>query len=152
MVFIADELWANIAEANNRFSGLLEDVRVLAEQDTTAYRTQLIQYSRLNHSEVSSFDILTRPRFNSAYLQLTAGEWNTHEVLQLLANIRYTVEEIRNGMRLMGDLAGVPIEPKEQTALLDGCIAIPGVICGGVPGGKSIAVVKINYKLITRST
>jgi phosphomevalonate kinase len=34
----------------------------------------------------------------------------------------------------MGDLAGVPIEPKEQTALLDRCIAIPGVICGGVPG------------------
>ena len=42
-------------------------------------------------------------------------------------------------MRLMGKLAGVPIEPKEQTALLDGCIAIPGVVCGGVPGGTSTA-------------
>lgn len=36
----------------------------------------------------------------------------------------------------MGELAGnVPIEPKEQTALLDACLSIPGVVCGGVPGG-----------------
>lgn len=37
----------------------------------------------------------------------------------------------------MGRLAGVPIEPPEQTALLDACITQAGVIAGGVPGGKS---------------
>lgn len=39
-------------------------------------------------------------------------------------------------MKEMGDLSGVPIEPKEQTALLNTCMALPGVIGGGVPGGK----------------
>jgi phosphomevalonate kinase len=36
----------------------------------------------------------------------------------------------------MGESASVPIEPDEQTELLDACCAIPGVIGGGVPGGK----------------
>jgi len=38
-------------------------------------------------------------------------------------------------MRLMGEQSGVPIEPPEQTALLDACVAQAGVIGGGVPGG-----------------
>jgi phosphomevalonate kinase len=39
-------------------------------------------------------------------------------------------------MKQMGDFSGVPIEPAEQTRLLDICIALPGVVGGGVPGGK----------------
>jgi hypothetical protein len=35
----------------------------------------------------------------------------------------------------MGVLAGVPIEPPEQTKLLDACVAQAGIIGGGVPGG-----------------
>jgi hypothetical protein len=37
----------------------------------------------------------------------------------------------------MGESVGVPIEPDEQTRLLDACIHRSGVIGGGVPGGKS---------------
>ena len=36
----------------------------------------------------------------------------------------------------MSRLAGVPIEPEEQTRLLDACNAVPGVIMAGVPGGR----------------
>lgn len=42
---------------------------------------------------------------------------------------------IREKMREMGTLAGVPIEPPEQTELLDACVGVAGVIGGGVPGG-----------------
>lgn len=38
-------------------------------------------------------------------------------------------------MREMGSLCDVPIEPAEQTRLLDACVAQAGVIAGGVPGG-----------------
>lgn len=38
-------------------------------------------------------------------------------------------------MRAMGTAAGVPIEPPEQTALLNACASVAGVIGGGVPGG-----------------
>jgi len=37
-------------------------------------------------------------------------------------------------MREMGTRAGVPIEPPEQTELLNACIAQPGVVGCGVPG------------------
>jgi len=40
-------------------------------------------------------------------------------------------------MRKMGDLAGVEIEPEQQTHLLDLSIEQAGVIGGGVPGGQS---------------
>lgn len=55
-------------------------------------------------------------------------------------------------MREMGDLSGVPIEPKEQTTLLDACVSQAGVIAGGVPGGNvsfptrfSTALIWITY-------
>ena len=43
-------------------------------------------------------------------------------------------------MREMGVLCDVPIEPLEQTELLDASINLPGVICGGVPGGRFIII------------
>lgn len=36
----------------------------------------------------------------------------------------------------MGALSEVPIEPTEQTELLDASMELPGVIGGGVPGGE----------------
>ena len=44
------------------------------------------------------------------------------------------LQDIRDNMRKMGELSGVPIEPPEQTALLDACVGVAGVIGGGVPG------------------
>jgi len=38
-------------------------------------------------------------------------------------------------MRDMGEASGVAIEPPQQTQLLDDCLAVTGVIAGGVPGG-----------------
>lgn len=46
-------------------------------------------------------------------------------------------QEVRAKMREMGSLSGVPIEPPEQTKLLDACVSGAGVIGGGVPGGLS---------------
>jgi phosphomevalonate kinase len=137
-VFTADGLWADIAGANNRFSAFLEDLRVLAERDTTEYRAQLMRYSQIDHSVRPTLISLSDAGSNFT-LQFTLEDPNPNapEALRLLTNIRQAAEEIRKGMRLMGNLAQVPIEPREQTALLDECISIPGVVCGGVPGGKS---------------
>jgi phosphomevalonate kinase len=46
------------------------------------------------------------------------------------------IQSIRRYMKRMGDLSGVPIEPAQQTKLLNACIERAGVIGGGVPGGK----------------
>lgn len=36
----------------------------------------------------------------------------------------------------MSELSQVPIEPPEQTRLLDACMNVEGVAMAGVPGGK----------------
>ncbi|EJT51109.1 hypothetical protein A1Q1_07704 [Trichosporon asahii var. asahii CBS 2479] len=51
-----------------------------------------------------------------------------------LKHIRGAIEGVRKGMRDMSLASGVPIEPKEQTRLLDECSKLPGVLGGGVPG------------------
>jgi phosphomevalonate kinase len=56
-----------------------------------------------------------------------------------LKHIRGAIEGVRKGMRDMSLASGVPIEPKEQTRLLDECSKLPGVLGGGVPGGKLTA-------------
>ena len=38
-------------------------------------------------------------------------------------------------MRKMGEASGVAIEPRQQEVLLNDCLAVTGVIAGGVPGG-----------------
>jgi len=49
-------------------------------------------------------------------------------------NLRNIILTIRSLIREMSDKAGVPIEPKSQTHLIDACSKIPGVIGGVVPG------------------
>ncbi|KAA8912366.1 hypothetical protein TRICI_003483 [Trichomonascus ciferrii] len=44
------------------------------------------------------------------------------------------IKTIRQYLRLMSEKSGVPIEPPEQTRLLDACSSVPGVIGGVVPG------------------
>lgn len=44
------------------------------------------------------------------------------------------IQKIREGVREMSEQAGVPIEPGEQTVLLDGLTKLPFVVGGVVPG------------------
>ncbi|KAG9246043.1 phosphomevalonate kinase-like protein [Calycina marina] len=48
--------------------------------------------------------------------------------------LKVAFEKIREKIREMGEKTGVPIEPKEQTALLDAVSGVEGVIGGVVPG------------------
>ncbi|KAK4050612.1 phosphomevalonate kinase [Microbotryomycetes sp. JL201] len=61
----------------------------------------------------------------------TSNEWNSP--LPFEHSVKY-IKDMRNLMRRMGESSGVPIEPPEQTRLLDACAALPGVIGAGVPG------------------
>ena len=55
-------------------------------------------------------------------------------VMNPLVCLREWFEKVRLLMRKMGDGANVPIEPSEQTRLLDRTIETAGVIFAGVPG------------------
>ncbi|MCJ1318910.1 phosphomevalonate kinase [Xylographa vitiligo] len=49
-------------------------------------------------------------------------------------NLRDIILTIRSLVREMSEKAGVPIEPKVQTELIDACSELPGVVGGLVPG------------------
>lgn len=50
------------------------------------------------------------------------------------ARLRAIIQGNRALIREMSKASGVPIEPPQQTKLLDACSAIPGVVGGVVPG------------------
>ncbi|KAK9898615.1 Phosphomevalonate kinase [Cystobasidium minutum MCA 4210] len=68
---------------------------------------------------------------------MNSAEWTVSEepTQSLLIEARDTIQLIRQGMKAMGTAADVPIEPDEQTRLIDRCISrCNGVLGGGVPG------------------
>lgn len=58
------------------------------------------------------------------------------EVQKKLLRLYENFENVRRLIRDMSEKSNVPIEPSEQTKLLDACMDRPGVIMAGVPGGK----------------
>ncbi|KAI7994310.1 Phosphomevalonate kinase, peroxisomal [Camellia lanceoleosa] len=56
------------------------------------------------------------------------------EIVKALLGARDTMLQIRCHMRLMGEAAGIPIEPESQTELLDATMNMEGVLLAGVPG------------------
>ncbi|KAK7062927.1 phosphomevalonate kinase [Paramarasmius palmivorus] len=66
-----------------------------------------------------------------------AAEWSTNasdEVTKTFVQAHEITQAIRALMRTMSTATSVPIEPAEQTRLLDACLGQKGVLGGGVPG------------------
>lgn len=106
---IAKNLWTQIDEAN---------------------RSLAVQLNILSQSHEKN-----REEYEQAIRQLTslpAQQWE--RISPAFYRLHQTTQQIRNLMRRMGDLAGVEIEPEQQTHLLDQSIEQAGVVGGGVPG------------------
>ncbi|ETL31198.1 phosphomevalonate kinase [Phytophthora nicotianae] len=81
-------------------------------------------------------------------------QWSTTDakVGAVLLKLSEAFSCFRDLMREMGAAAGVPIEPPEQTAILDATLAIPGVLLAGVPGAggyDAICVVVIHERALS---
>lgn len=61
-------------------------------------------------------------------------------------NLRTVILTIRSLIQEMSAKAGVPIEPKVQTDLLDACSELPGVIGGVVPGAGGFDAIALLVK------
>ena len=79
------------------------------------------------------------------------SDWSNLEVGQALWNLRVAAQESRKHLKAMGQAAGVPIEPDEQSALVDATLEIPGVIAALVPGAggyDAIACLYVNHPTV----
>ncbi|KAF8332650.1 phosphomevalonate kinase [Cantharellus anzutake] len=110
----AKQLWDTIASLNERFTEALH------------------QLAKLSQEEPLKYGMLMRDTAESSIS--TWGTSGMSKEKQQIVEVKASAEEIRRKMKLMGELSDVPIEPAEQTRLLDACMSKPGVIAGGVPG------------------
>lgn len=115
--------WDDLVHTNQKIADLLQDLSSL-EMDETQME---------------------------AFITTDITEWNTSEGGKLMLDLRAAAEASRRHLKAMGDLAGVPIEPEEQTALVDATLKIPGVIAALVPGAggyDAIACLYVNHSKV----
>ncbi|KAI5452402.1 phosphomevalonate kinase [Naganishia albida] len=109
----AEASWTALDRYNRNVEEHLRTLTRLSEQDSEAYKVAL--------------------RAASAR-RLMGGKAASEEVSRTMQQLSESLQHVRKAMKDMGEASGVPIEPDEQTRLLDACLEIPGVIGGGVPG------------------
>ncbi|KIY30736.1 phosphomevalonate kinase [Cryptococcus gattii E566] len=112
----ADEVWGKLDNANRALGNVLRDM-VDAESESDYEKTMMAA------AQLTSDELLNLP-----------ASPTPSRTLHLLHRLALSLSSIRALLREMSDLSGVPIEPKEQTRLLDACGQIKGVVGGGVPG------------------
>ncbi|BGP17625.1 hypothetical protein JCM10213_001276 [Rhodosporidiobolus nylandii] len=105
----AERVWGELGKSN-------EALKEVFGQLTETARSGKEEYDK----EVERLSTLPASEWSSASLPFSAA------VQRIL--------DTRALMREMGEGSGVPIEPPEQTRLLDACSALPGVVGAGVPG------------------
>jgi phosphomevalonate kinase len=82
------------------------------------------------------------------------SEWERDEVGKVLLDFRRKVQESRSHLKAMGEAAGVPIEPNEQTELVDATLTTHGVIAALVPGAggyDAIACIYLNHPKVRQA-
>ncbi len=105
----AKDLWDGLQQHNDELRLLLLGLANQARDDPTRYEEGLRQALQLSGSDVS-------------FIQKD------------LVRVRDELSSIRSLVRRMSREADVPIEPPSQTALLDACSQLPGVLGGVIPG------------------
>lgn len=120
----ANGLWTQLGKANDTVVELLKKLDQNSKDAPVEYDLAIRKASALPAAEWESL------------LKQTIKEKSA--TIELLIQIYNEFQTVRHYLREMSQLSEVPVEPEEQTRLLDACLTIPGVLMAGVPGGKNI--------------
>ncbi|KAJ1720483.1 phosphomevalonate kinase [Coemansia erecta] len=112
----AKQLWDALDAANTRVRQLWDALHKAADEDRPAY------------------DAVVDWCAERACAGWRDAQAPALPAVHLLADLVDATQAVRALQRTMGANAGVPIEPAEQTRLLDACMLVPGVCMAAVPG------------------
>ncbi|KAI8530633.1 hypothetical protein RHMOL_Rhmol11G0074700 [Rhododendron molle] len=112
------EIWRKLSEANSALEMRLNSLSTVAKEHWDLYKSIIFNCSM--HRSEKWMEQTSNPR--------------EEEVVKALFWARDAMLEIRHHMRLMGEAAGIPIEPESQTQLLDATMNMEGVLLASVPG------------------
>jgi phosphomevalonate kinase len=132
----AHALWSTLDKLNQSLAQTLLQISRLASEHPAVYEKAVRYISSLQPVQVSVGSAvgtmlnlpqwLANPNHSNEQQAIISAFYETHKISQL----------VRGKMREMGEASGVPIEPPQQTQLLDACTSLAGIIGGGVPGGE----------------
>lgn len=116
---LSNEIWDKINKSNSMIVSLIE--QLIAQENISEFENARNQLAAQSLSDLKVED--------------DTG------ILSLVQKLSLESLRLRSMLRNLSDLSGVPIEPLEQTRLLDACLKCPGVVMAGVPGaGGSDAI------------
>ena len=107
----ASKLWKSIQDTNDSIKGVF--ATLLQQEEEEEVRDKIKALSNHTHE---------------------AWEREGGRVGKQLCVLRHLFVQCRALLKSMGDEAGVPIEPNQQSALCDATMQLPGVLAAGVPG------------------
>ncbi|XP_057723656.1 uncharacterized protein LOC130939580 [Arachis stenosperma] len=119
------DTWRRLSEANSQLEIQLNSLSKLAKEQWDAYKFVIDSCSKLRSEK---------------WIE-QASEPNKEAVIKALLGAKEAMLGIRYHMHLMGEAAGIPIEPESQTKLLDATLNLEGVLLAGVPGVGGFDVV-----------
>ncbi|TPX58081.1 phosphomevalonate kinase [Powellomyces hirtus] len=120
----AQVLWSKLGAENSALEMHMRELASVAASDINAYNTVVDALAKENAALWSS----SLPATNDGKKRRGSP------IRDLFMSIHQSFQRIRGHLREMSDLTNVPIEPEEQTRLLDACLEVPGIIMAGVPG------------------
>lgn len=122
----AQKLWHTLSGANSKVIASFTSLSQFYASDAASYRDAL--------------DLWASTKLNQA----SQPPEPPNAVYRTLADLATSFQLVRQGFRELS-AAAAPIEPPEQTALLDALQAIPGVVMAGVPGAGGYDAVFVVY-------
>lgn len=114
----SQEIMRRLAEANFKLETEFKRLSSLAEEQLETYKQIINKCSGHVHDKWME----------------QVGDQFQGSVVKSLLGARDAFLEIRYHLQQMGGAAGIPIEPKSQTELLDATMNMKGVVLAGVPG------------------
>jgi phosphomevalonate kinase len=136
---IAKALWDELHSYNTKVEQDLRELNTCFEQDQQTYNQAIDRLAVKKASEVNWLFRTVKLLLWYLYSQHMFMQWKSldslDEVQEKLLRLYENFENVRRLIRDMSEKSNVPIEPSEQTKLLDACMGRPGVIMAGVPGG-----------------
>jgi phosphomevalonate kinase len=114
-------VWNTLGTLNDHIESLIRSAHSAYEHYETDYKIVLNQLAITKAQQWSDLSWECETQTKIAYIFYAMYD---------------TFLQIRQWMRIMGNQVQVPIEPEEQTRLLDTTLELPGVLCANVPGGK----------------
>ena len=117
-------LWSSLHTANTRVLSALRDVgRLAGEKGQKEYRRSLAAWVNPLAEKNGHGDPLC-----------DVADGSRDDVHIALSDAQSAFQDVRRGLQEMGRLSDVPIEPEEQTRLIDAAMGVEGVLMAGVPG------------------